>query len=169
MYLIVLFFLAALPCGYVFESFYYTFQRMGRWSRNAKIEVVALNIAMVLGIWVLNEKLEDPNLDNFTDIDKFLFLSLFAISASVAGANGFSIGCYIRSQMRYLNNEGVPAHLVKSEEDAEREAKIHEARKEERYKWMEDEVGLVAEPEPEYKKDEVDHEAELEDILKSRK
>jgi hypothetical protein len=169
MEMFVIVFFVGIPAGYLIESFSYGFQKLGKWSANGKRVVFGYNLCAFALLWVMIYQVETVGLDNFSTLEYVMFTVANLLCIAIFGTDGFVFGSYIRSYRRFLNNEAVPAHLIKTEDDEEREAKIQEARKEEEYRMREVEAGLVAESEAGYQKDEIDHEAELEDILRSKK
>ena len=168
---IALLFLIGIPTGYVHEGYYYELQKIGKWSGRSKFSVVCFNLSMLSGLIILKMMADDIGIDNFNQVEKIFFVFVTYWCSAVAAADGALIGGSVRKEMRFLKNEQVPLHLMRTEEDEEREAKIREAHKEKHYQKKEQEAGFyepeeepVPDPEP-----EIDHEAELEEILKSRK
>jgi len=164
-------FLICIPIGYVYESYYYELQKIGKFSTHAKVFIFLWNVCAFGLVWTLQEMVSTVGIENFSDFESIGFTIGNLLAISIFGSDGFALGSYVKAQQRYVKNIPVPEHLIKSDEDKEREQKIREAHKERRYKEEEQRAGMYeaeVEPEPE-PEPEIDHEAELEKILKSRK
>ena len=158
----------AFACGFFFELKTFRFQRLKfpAWA-------YGLNLLFYSALGAACREIatyyRERGFETLSDLEQF-----FSASANVtdfvtlvaAGAMGG--GCLVHMGRLAFDVE-VPEHLQKTDADKEREKNIKEAKKEQEYRMMEEDVGLVAEEEPEYKNDDIDHEAELEEILKSRK
>lgn len=146
-------------CTVLFELKTYRFQRWG-----ASLWEYAFHVVFLITLWLAAEEIAYNYRDNdlvFTIAHRTFMLVPCIVAVFIAGG--------LVSFVRLAFDAEVPENLQKSDEDKKREKKIREAKKEQEYRMMEEDVGLVAEEEPKYKNDDIDHEAELEEILKSRK
>ena len=125
MEMFVIVFFVFIAVGYVFESYYYDMQKNGKFARNSKQSVLFYNLVLVGLLVSVRLMVEHTGIDNFSTFDQITFSVANIFALGIVGGDGFLIGSYIRAQRRFLNNEPVPHHLLKSEEEVPKGKPFH--------------------------------------------